>query len=258
LVKTTPIGEESLPMMSALKSGSARVAAGLAAIALLAACGGGETAPVSTFKPVPVTPVLGDTPQGSATATVELIEYASLTCSHCRDFARQVYPRLKREYIDTGKLRYIYRDMSIDPQAFDITLATLTRCKGPELHHTLVDEMFGNFANIMESAQKGEAANVLAGIVAKHGMTWDEAVTCMDHTPSIREAIEKFGMRGETELKAADPTVQGRRTPTIFLNGKLLSDISYEGVKAAIEAQLNPGAAPAAPATETPAPAPAQ
>lgn len=244
-------------MMSALKSGSVRVAAGLAAIALLAACGG-ETAPVSNFKPVPVQPVLGDTPQGSATATVELVEYASLTCSHCRDFARQIYPRLKREYIDTGKLRYIYRDMSIDPQAFDITLATLTRCKGPALHHTLVDEMFGNFANIMESAQKGEAANVLAGIVAKHGMTWDEAVTCMDHTPSIREAIEKFGMQGETELKAADPTVQGRRTPTIFINGKLVSDISYDGVKAAIEAQLNPGAAPAAPATETPAPAPAQ
>lgn len=245
-------------MMSALKSGSARIAAGLTAIALVAACGGGETAPVSNFKPVPVTPVLGDTPQGSATATVELVEYASLTCSHCRDFARQVYPRLKREYIDTGKLRYVYRDMSIDPQAFDITLATLTRCKGPELHHVLVDEMFGNFANIMESAQKGEAANVLAGIVAKHGMTWDEAVTCMDHTPSIREAIEKFGMQGETELKAADPTVQGRRTPTIFVNGKLVSDISYDGVKAAIEAQLNPGAAPAAPTTETPTPAPAQ
>ena len=249
-------------MMFALKAGSVRIAAGLAAMALLAACGGGETAPVSSFKPVPVTPVLGDTPQGAATATIELVEYASLTCSHCRDFARQVYPRLKREYIDTGKLRYIYRDMSIDPQGFDITLATLTRCKGPELHHTLVDEMFGNFASIMESAQKGEAAGVLAGIVAKHGMSWDEAVTCMDHTPSIREAIEKFGAQGETELKAGDPTVQGRRTPTIFINGKWVSDISYEGVKAAIEAQLNPGAAPAAPATETPAappaPAPAQ
>ncbi len=242
-------------MMFAIKASTFRraggVAAGMMAMAVLAACGGESATPASNFKPVPVTPVLGDTPQGEATAPVELVEYASLTCSHCRDFARQVYPRLKREYIDTGKLRYIYRDMSIDPQEFDITLATLTRCKGPELHHTLVDEMFGNYASIMESAQKGQAAAVLSGIVAKHGMTWDEAVTCMDHTPAIREAIAKSGMEGEKKL--SENGRPGRSTPSVFVNGTLLSDISYEGVKAAIEAKLNPDAAPAAPAPTTPA-----
>ncbi|MEZ6029472.1 MAG: thioredoxin domain-containing protein [Hyphomonadaceae bacterium] len=232
------------------------LAAGVMAMAVLAACGGESAGPQTDFKPVPVDPVLGDAPQGAADAPVEMVEYASLSCSHCRDFARQVYPRIKREYIDTGKLRYIYRDMSIDPQAFDITLATITRCKGPELHHVLVDEFFGKFMDIMESARDGKAATVLSDIVTKHGMTWDEAVTCMDHTPALREAIVKSGDRGEQELKAADPTVQGRLTPTIFVDGKLLKDITYEGVKAAIEAKLNPDAAPAegaAPATEAPA-----
>ncbi len=227
------------------------IAAGMLAMALLAACGD-QASGSSNFTPVPVQPVLGDTPQGAADAPVELIEYASLTCSHCRDFARQVYPRLKREYIDTGKLRYVFRDMSIDPQGFDITLATLTRCKGPELHHTLVDEIFGNFSNILEAAQKGGAADVLAGVVARHGMTWDEAVTCMDHTPSIRKAIEDSGMEGEKKLSEAGRP--GRTTPTIFVNGKLVNAPSYDDVKAAIEAVLNPGAAPAEATTETPAP----
>ena len=70
--------------------------AALAAAALLAACNGEPAKPVSDFTPVPVTPVLGDVPIGSADAPLELVEYAALTCHVCRDFAKQIFPRTSR------------------------------------------------------------------------------------------------------------------------------------------------------------------
>jgi protein-disulfide isomerase len=240
-------------MIRALAS---RAAAFVAATALLAACGGEAANPASSFKPVPVTPVLTDVPVGSDTAPVTMIEYASLVCSHCRDFAKQVMPRIQREYIDTGKVKYIYRDMSIHPAGFDVALASLTRCKGPELHHVMVEEVFANFADIMDAAAQGKAADVLAAITAKHGITWDEAVTCMDHSPELKASIVKSGDQGEAEAKAAQPTIQGRKTPTVFINGKYLGDgISYENVKAEIEAALTGQPVVAPTGAETPAPA---
>ena len=86
----------------------------LAAAAMLAACGGEPAKPVSNFTPVPVTPVIGDVPIGSADAPLEIVEYAALTCHVCRDFAKQIFPRLKATYIDTGKVRYIYRDYPLE------------------------------------------------------------------------------------------------------------------------------------------------
>ncbi|MDP3738429.1 MAG: thioredoxin domain-containing protein, partial [Hyphomonadaceae bacterium] len=80
----------------AFASASRRLApvATLAAAALLfAACGDQTQTAADGFKPVPVTPVLGDVPMGQASAPVTIEEYASYTCSHCRDFWKQEFPR---------------------------------------------------------------------------------------------------------------------------------------------------------------------
>src|SRR5688500_16214105 len=57
---------------------------------------------------------LGDVAQGPADAKVTIIEYASLTCSHCATFHKETYPALKQRYIDTGKVRYILREFPLD------------------------------------------------------------------------------------------------------------------------------------------------
>ena len=242
------------------------VAAGVIAMAVLAACGGEAAGPQSDFTPVPVNPVLGDVPMGSADAKVELVEYAALTCGACRDFAKQTLPRLKREYIDTGKLRYIYRDFPLEADSqtgkavngFGVVLASIARCKGAEHFHEMVDAIFTAQTDILEAAQRGEAGTVLGPLAERNGLTLDEATTCMDHHPALNASIRKSRDDASTNLKV-------NSTPSIFIDGVRVENPIYDNIVAAIEAKLNPGAAPPAPtdapgtvAPTTPAQPPAQ
>lgn len=231
---------------STLRQIAAPVAAIAGALALLAACGQQQTTAADGFKPVPVTPVLGDVPLGSDTAPVTVIEYASFACGHCRDFWKQEFPRLKADYIDTGKVKYIFRDFPIDPD-LSVLLASVSRCKGAEKYYELVDDIFSEQHNILEAAPKGAAGPIVAQIAERNGMTREEARTCIDHAPAIKEAIQKSAEEGSARGV--------RATPTVFVNDEQVMESGYEPLKAVIEKKLNPGAdaaTPAAPATAAP------
>ena len=189
--------------------------------------------------------MLGDVPLGQANAPVTVEEYASYTCSHCRDFWKQDFPRLKAEYIDTGKVKFVYRDYPLD-NTLAVMLASVARCKGPDSYVTVVDDIFTNQYDILVAAQKGEAGPIILGLAQRNGMTQDEIRTCIDHQPALKASILKSRDEG---------TARGvKATPTVFVNGEQVMESGYEPLKAAIEAKLNPGAAPS-PATTTPAPA---
>ncbi len=212
-----------------------------AALVLAAACGG-EGGGGSTAK---VDPYFGDVVLGDASAPVELVEYASLTCSHCRDFWKQVYPRLKSEYIDTGKVKYVMKDWPTAPADLAIAGVGLSRCAGKDKYYAIVDEFFTRQGDMFEAAQKGAAGPVLVEIGGAHGLSVEEVRACIEHP-----GIEKHLMTVQTE---AAGRVSG--TPAVFLNGDVATDHSWAGLSAAIEAKLNPQAAPAegqpaAPATE--------
>jgi protein-disulfide isomerase len=245
--------------MFALVSRAAPVMA--AAILALAACsdggsgGGGGNAKID--------PVLKDVTLGDAKAPVEVIEYASLTCPHCRDFWKQDFPRLKATYIDTGKVKYTYRDFPTDP---DMAVAGVgvTRCKGADNYYALVDEFFTNQYDLAVAARDGKAGPKLVEIGGRHGLTQDEIRTCIDDK-RIRDYLNKTIEEGRA--KGVDST------PAVFVNGKRVANHEWAYLQKDIEAVLNPGAAPAeaaptpaapttqAPATTpvpaTPAPAPA-
>lgn len=247
-------------MIRAFALRPAALAGALAAAALLAACSGEQAAAVSDFKPVPVSPVIGDVPLGSPDAPVTLVEYAALTCHVCRDFAKQVLPRIKREYIDTGKVRYIYRDYPLESgpdgkaiDGFGVVLSSVARCKGADKFHELVDAMFAAQADMLDAARDGKAAGVLTSFATQHGMTEAEMYTCIDHQPELKASIKKS--RDEGSEKGV------RGTPGIFLNDEMLVDTipNWENVSAAIEAKLagqplpKPGAPADASAISTPA-----
>ncbi|HVY89826.1 MAG TPA: thioredoxin domain-containing protein [Hyphomonadaceae bacterium] len=247
-----------MPALS-IRPSLASAAIGLIAALSLAACGdnGGQTG-ADGFKPVPVTPVLGDVPLGSADAKVTILEYASLTCPHCRDFWKQDFPRLKTNYIDTGKVRYILRDMPIHG-GIDVLLASVSRCKGKDDYYGLIDDLFGAQADIVEAAEKGAAGPIIAKVAESHGLTHDQTRTCIDYAPELKTAIEKAGDEGEARLKAAG--VDGRSTPSVFLNDKLITEHNYDALSAQIEhvltgAPLPATAGPASPTSPaTPGPA---
>jgi protein-disulfide isomerase len=254
--KTSPESTSSLPKVRPrfLEFGMAlaarRAFLAIAAALALAACGGQGAS--DGFKPVPVKPVLGDVPMGSATAPVTILEYASYTCPHCRDFWKQEFPLLKAEYIDTGKVKFIYRDYPLD-ESLAVTLAAIARCKGEDAYFKVIDDLFTNQYDILMAAQKGEAGPILLKVAEANGMSPDEVRTCIDHHPELRKAI--IDSRNEGFDRGVNST------PAVFVNDKRIEVAGYEALKAEVEKALNPGAAPApedAPAAAPPASAPAQ
>jgi len=221
-------------------------AVGAGAVIFLSACGQNTSGPQSAFTPVPVSPVLGDVPMGRADAPVEMIEYAALTCSHCRDFAKQTLPRLKREYIDTGKLRYIYRDFPLeaDPETgkaasgFGVVLSSIARCKGADHFHEMLDAIFTAQVDILQAAQRGEAGTVLGPLAEKHGLTLDEATTCMDHHPELNASIRQSRDDAVAKFNVSS-------TPSIFIDGVRVENPTYDNLVAAIDARLTSDAPPA-------------
>jgi protein-disulfide isomerase len=100
-----------------------------------------NVAPADLATPGP----LGDVVQGPADAKVTIIEYASLTCSHCATFHANTYPELKKRYIDTGQVRFILREFPLDPLATAGFM--LARCEGESKFYPITDLLFSQQRN---------------------------------------------------------------------------------------------------------------
>src|SRR5215218_7897862 len=83
---------------------------------------------------------LGDVALGPADAKVTIVEYASMTCSHCAAFHNETFPELKKRYIDTGKVRFILREFPLDPLATAGFM--LARCDGESKYYPVTDLLF--------------------------------------------------------------------------------------------------------------------
>ena len=83
---------------------------------------------------------LGDMALGDEKAPVTIIEYASMTCPHCAAFHANTYPELKKRYIDTGKVRFIFREFPLDQLA--LAAFMLARCAGPDKYFPMIDTLF--------------------------------------------------------------------------------------------------------------------
>jgi protein-disulfide isomerase len=151
---------------------------------------------------------LGEEVQGNADAAITVIEYASLTCTHCARFAVNVYPALKSRYVDTGKVRYIMREAPTDSLA--LAAAALTRCAGDDKYFALVDVLFRTQA---EWAFVQNPVEALSRIARQAGFTkqgFEAALADQQVFDGIvwvaRRAQERFCVDG---------------TPTFFINGTI-------------------------------------
>ena len=114
---------------------------------LLAALAIGAFAPVSAARAAelpPVADILAERTLGNADAPVTLIEYASLTCPHCANFAKETLPGVKKDYVETGKVKLIYRDYPLDNLA--MRAAIMARCAPKERYFGLVETLFASQA----------------------------------------------------------------------------------------------------------------
>lgn len=153
---------------------------------------------------------LPDIVQGKADAPITIIEYASMTCSHCAAFHTETYPVLLKKYIDTGKVRFILREFPLDPLAAAGFM--LARCAGPDKRNAMIDLMFDKQKDWAFTNKPLEA---LASLVKQTGMSQESFDACVNNQPLYNEINE---VRDRAAQKFAV-----NATPTFFINGKKMS-----------------------------------
>ncbi len=143
---------------------------------------------------------------GKPDAPVTIVEYASLTCSHCAHFHETTWPTLKSKYIDAGKVRFVLREFPLDPVAAAGSM--LARCAGDDKRQSVVDLLFSNQSKWLVD----KPVDALRDLLKQAGFTQESFDACLknqqlyDAVIKTREAAsEKFGVNS---------------TPTFFINGK--------------------------------------
>ncbi len=196
----------------------------------LSGCGGaaGPTAdPALSQKDKIVEPgPLGEREYGSPNAPVTIVEYVSLTCPHCRNYHANVFPKLKRQYVNTGKVRYIIREFPIGRTAGTAALAT--RCAPPSKHLSLTEAYLARQREWVAQEVRHDAIYRIAKSSGMSRAEFDKCITnqtIIDGLTEVKQRGRKYGVIG---------------TPTLFVNGqKLQGAVTFEEVKALIDAQAS-------------------
>jgi len=168
----------------------------------------GEASAAPVYQPLPT-----DHTFGNRNAKVTVIEYASPTCPVCANFMINMYPRLKKDYIDTGKIFYVYRTFLRNPD--DAAAEKLARCMPKDKYMSFTDALFRNqqkwdYEYGVPSPDGVHAA--LLDLAAASGMGADAANKCLAATTDD-DAISKVGEDGVAKYKV-------NATPTFVFNGQ--------------------------------------
>jgi protein-disulfide isomerase len=241
-----------------------RFVMGLIAVPLslaLAACGSGSDStsaapngdPIAKIAPpagkawadvVEKTPE-GGYRMGNPEAPIKLVEFGSLTCPHCADFAAKSAAELRDNFVASGRVSFEFRNFVRD--GIDLTAAQLTRCGAPESYFALTEQAFANQQAMIASVQKGGDAGFeqamklpdnqrgmaiaqLAGLIdffASRGISKEQSSICLADAKSA-EALAKA-----TQDQAKEFDIQG--TPTFLINGSKAEAGEWPELKAKLE-----------------------
>ncbi|MGE3143915.1 MAG: DsbA family protein [Hyphomonadaceae bacterium] len=172
---------------------------------------------------------------GAANAPVSLIEYASTTCPHCAEFHRTVWPQLKANYIDAGKVRFTFREFPTPPAEVAVAAFQLARCGGaaPEQYLARVGVIFDQQQAMFATGTAEGVRQKLVQIGQEAGLSEDQVMACIndEHGPArVRQVVAD----GERQFNITG-------TPTLILNGKKLEDpsaMTYAGLSRLIDAAI--------------------
>jgi len=148
-----------------------------------------------------------DYSMGPADAKVVLVEYASLTCPHCANFHTTVLPGLKKEFVDTGKIRYIYRDFPLDRLA--LGAAMVARCAGRDSFFGYIDTFY---AAQGQWSRASNPVSALGNLARLGGMSQTKYESCLKNVEVQNQILQQ-------RLEAAND-FKVETTPTVFVNGE--------------------------------------
>ena len=148
---------------------------------------------------------------GDEKAPVKVIEYASFTCPHCANFHNDTYKDFKRDYIDTGKVHFTYREVFFD--RYGLWAAMVARCAGPDRYMSVADILY---RTQREWARQGDAAAVadsLKRIGVQAGLSQEEVDACLNNADLAQSLVSWYEANADAD--------NIRSTPSFLINGEL-------------------------------------
>ena len=192
------------------------------ASALLGAAYAQEAGDIDTSSVVEMT-------MGAEDAPVTLVEYASFTCPHCASFHKNQFQELKAEFIDTGKVKFIHRDVYFD--RFGLWASMVARCGGTERFFGISDMIYDQQRDWIGSGQDPVAiTNNLRRIGKVAGLNDEQLDSCLSDADKAQALVAVYQQNAEADA------VQS--TPTIIINGEKHGNMNYADLKGIIDGLL--------------------
>lgn len=183
----------------------------------------------TTPEAAPAAPVeITDFGIGPMDAKVKVVEYASFTCPHCAGFHAEVFPKLKADYIDTGKIRFEYREVYFD--RYGLWAGMIARCGGEMRYFGISDILFDTQKEWAASDDPAVVSENLKKIGRSAGMEDAAMDACMKDKPTAEAMLKHY------QTNFAADGIEG--TPTFMINGVKHSNMAYEDFKAILDTEL--------------------
>lgn len=174
-------------------------------------------------------PVLGDVVLGDPKAPVLVIEYASFTCPHCASFHAQTFKPFKTDYIDTGKVRFVLREVYFD--RFGLWASMVARCGGAAAYYPIAGQFFET-QKIWTKAD--DIADAIKKVGRLNGLSGPQIEACLGDQGMAKSLVDAY--QGYLAKDAIDST------PTFVIEGKTRDraegEMSYDAFKALVDKQF--------------------
>ncbi len=165
---------------------------------------------------------------GKVDAPVTVMEYASYTCPHCQNFHETVYPDFKKNYIDTGKVKFVYREVYFDK--FGLWAAMVARCGGPEKYFGISDILYDTQKDWLASGDEAGISDALRKIGLKAGLTAEALNVCLNDKDMAKAMVAAY------QANATNDKIEG--TPSFIINGEKFGSMSYEELAKVLDEKL--------------------
>jgi protein-disulfide isomerase len=177
---------------------------------------GGSASPIALVtgsQKVEIKPT--DMVHGAANAPVTIIEYASMTCPHCAAFQKDIIPKLNQDYVDTGKVKVVFREYPLDGAAR--MASAVARCLSGDQYFSFIDLLFKNQMNWIKDFDNNNQLtkeDILEGLSQMGrfaGLSREKVQSCADD-PKNLALVDANWMEGQTKYNV-------NSTPTFLING---------------------------------------
>ncbi|MGS4945812.1 DsbA family protein [Meridianimarinicoccus sp. RP-17] len=165
---------------------------------------------------------------GDAAAPVTFVEYASFTCPHCATFHAEVFPQLKRDYIDTGKVHFIHREVYFD--RYGLWAGMVARCGGEMRYFGMADMIYDRQREWTQGDGPAAVAENLRRIGRTAGLSDDQLDACLTDADKAQALVAWY------EDNATRDGVQG--TPSFVIDGEMYSNMSYGELRAILDDKI--------------------